>query len=205
MLENPETKLFNVSKYILMMSDDKSTTWCNHVKLICRQYDLPDPLQLLQCLPLPRAEWKTLIVTKITVYHEKYLRQKAATNSNLQYLNVQLQGLSGRPHPAVLGISETREAYKLRAHAAVNWWLPQLWVAWEPEKLWSSLSPLPKPYRIYPAHTDRVFCNSWCTWAPPTRTSECDSSYWPNKWPTWTSCIQASSKPVYTWPNLFQS
>ena len=55
-------------------------------------------------------------MTKITAYHEKFLRQKAATNSNLQYLNIQLQGLSGRPHPVLLGISETREAFKLRAH-----------------------------------------------------------------------------------------
>ena len=100
-----------------MMSDDKSTTWCNHVRLVCRQYDLPDPLQqLLQGTPIPRGEWKTLIVTKITAYHEKHHRQKAATNSSLQYLNVQLQGLSGRPHPVLLGISETREAVKVRAH-----------------------------------------------------------------------------------------
>ena len=112
-LANPETKLSRVASYILMMSDDKSTTWCNHVRLVCRKYDLPDPLQLLQCTPIPRAEWKTLIVTKITAYHEKYHRQNAATNSCLQYLNVQLQGLSGRPHPVLLGISETREAFKV--------------------------------------------------------------------------------------------
>jgi hypothetical protein len=84
--------------------------------LLPRQYDLLDPLQLLQCTPIPRAEWKTLIVTKITAHHEKHLRQKLATNSNLQYLNVQLKGLSGRSHPALLGITETREAFKLRAH-----------------------------------------------------------------------------------------
>ena len=42
--------------------------------------------------------------------------KKAASNSNLQYLNVQLIGLSGRSHPILHHISETREAYKLRAH-----------------------------------------------------------------------------------------
>jgi hypothetical protein len=115
-ISNPETKLSQIVKYILMMSDDKSTTWSKHVSLICRQYQLPDPLKLLQSTPIPRAEWKTLIVTKITAHHERNLREKAAANSNLQYLNVQLLGLSGRSHPVLHHIYETREAFKLRAH-----------------------------------------------------------------------------------------
>ena len=115
-LFNPETKLHQIVKYILMMSDDKSTTWSNHVRLLCTQYQLPDPLKLLQCSPISSAAWKTLIVTKITAYHERHLREEAASNSNLQFLNVQLIGLSGRSHPILHHISETREAYKLRAH-----------------------------------------------------------------------------------------
>ena len=53
---------------------------------------------------------------RVTVFHEKELRGKAARNTNLQYLNVQLQGLSGRPHASLLHIAETREALKFRAH-----------------------------------------------------------------------------------------
>ena len=99
-----------------MMSDDKSTTWSNHVRLLCKQYQLPDPLKLLQCAPMSSSAWKTIVMNKITAYHERHLREKAASNSNLQYLNVQLIGLSGRSHPILHHISETREAYKLRAH-----------------------------------------------------------------------------------------
>ena len=99
-----------------MMADEKSTTWSLHLKLLCRQYQLPDPLQLAQCNPMSRLEWKTLTTTMVTSYHERELREKAAINRNLQYFNVQLFGLSGRPHPALFNISETREALKFRAH-----------------------------------------------------------------------------------------
>ena len=115
-LSNTETKLFQVAKYIMMMSDESSITWCNHVRVLCKLYSLPDPLQLLQCSPVSKAAWKTLVVTKVTVHHERSLREKAAINSNMNYLNVQLLGLSGRPHPALQNITETRQALKCRAH-----------------------------------------------------------------------------------------
>ena len=65
---------------------------------------------------MSKEEWKTLITTRVTVYHEKQLREKAAKNSSLKFLNVQLLGLSGRPHPSLLGITETRQVQKLRSH-----------------------------------------------------------------------------------------
>ena len=37
-------------------------------------------------------------------------------NLNLEYFNVQLLGLTGRPHAAPMYISNTRDSYKLRAH-----------------------------------------------------------------------------------------
>ena len=116
-LSNPQTKIFTIVKYILMMTGGESTTWSQHVRLLCRQYQLPDPLQLVQNNILPtKLNWKTLVTIKVTVYHEAELRLKAVRNSNLQYLNVQLLGLSGLPHPALHHIQETREAMKLRAH-----------------------------------------------------------------------------------------
>ena len=60
--------------------------------------------------------WKTLVKTKITAFHESQLRSKAANSQSLEFFNVQLLGLTGIPHPALRGISETRDAYKLRAH-----------------------------------------------------------------------------------------
>ena len=113
---NPDTKLVEVMKYILMMSDDKSTTWSVHVRLLSKLYGLPDPLKLVQCSPMSKNEWKTLVVTKVTAHHERYLREKAEQNSSMQYLNVQLSGLTGRPHPALLNISETRQALRFRSH-----------------------------------------------------------------------------------------
>ena len=53
---------------------------------------------------------------KVTAHHEKLLREKAANNSCMKFFNVQLLGLSGRPHPSLLGIVETRQAQKVRAH-----------------------------------------------------------------------------------------
>ena len=115
-LVNSGTKLNQVMHYILMMSDDRSTTWSVHVRLLCKQYGLPDPLTLLQKDCIPKKEWKRLVVTKVTAHHEKNLRDRALRNSCMQFLNVQLLGLSGKPHPALLNIYETRQAHKVRAH-----------------------------------------------------------------------------------------
>ena len=119
-LSNPQTKLFTMVRYILMMTDENSTTWSQHVRLLCRQYELPDPLLMTQNSIIPsKISWKQLVTTKVTVYHEAELRAKATSNSNLQYLNVQLLGLSGLPHPALHYILETREAMKCRAHIKI--------------------------------------------------------------------------------------
>ena len=47
-LENPGTKLHQIVKYVLSMAEDNSTTWSNHVRLLCKQYSLPDPLTLFE-------------------------------------------------------------------------------------------------------------------------------------------------------------
>lgn len=45
---NPDSRIFKIIQYVLKMSDLTSTTWANHVRLLCMQYGLPDPLTLLQ-------------------------------------------------------------------------------------------------------------------------------------------------------------
>ena len=115
-LSNKHTKIYDVMKYILMMSDDNSTTWAVHVRLLSQLYGLPDPLIVMQSSPISKTDWKSIILTKVTVYHERELRRKAAGISSLKYFNVQLLGLSGKPHPALLGINDTRQALKFRAH-----------------------------------------------------------------------------------------
>ena len=113
---NPQTTIFTIVLYIMKMAGEKSTTWSFHLRLICQLYALPDPLELMQQPAMSKSAWKTLVTTRVTAYHEAQLRQIALKNSNLTYLNVQLLGLNGRPHPAILNIAETREAFKLRAH-----------------------------------------------------------------------------------------
>ena len=104
---NPETTIFRIVQYILMMSDSKSCTWSAHVRNLCLIYDLPDPLELLSCPAWPKSKWLEIVKTKVTIFHEKALRGQAITNSKMQYLNVKLQGLSGLPHIALQNIRTT--------------------------------------------------------------------------------------------------
>ena len=56
------------------------------------------------------------MVTKsaIVAYYKETWRQKAATNTKLQFLNVQVTGLTGRPHPVLSGILTTQEVTRSR-------------------------------------------------------------------------------------------
>ena len=96
------------------MSNSNSTTWSNHIRILCQKYALPNPLELLENSAWAKADWKSLITTKVTIFHESTMRRMP--NSKLTYLNVQLLGLSGRPHPALLNILNTQDAKKLRHH-----------------------------------------------------------------------------------------
>ena len=44
---NPNTTVHGLVKYILKMCDSTSTTWSNHVQLLCQKYGLTSPLHLL--------------------------------------------------------------------------------------------------------------------------------------------------------------
>ena len=115
-LANPQTKVFDIVKYILMMADNKSTTWSAHLRMICMMYDLPDPLKIMMDTTPSRSEWKSLTTTKITVFHEQKLRNLAQNNSKMEFLNVGLLGLSGKPHPIICGVRDSRDIPKLRIH-----------------------------------------------------------------------------------------
>ena len=95
-----------------MMSDEKSFTWPVHLMPICSKYGLPDPLQLIQDPPLTKLSWNQIVTTKVTVYHEKKWRLKAETNSKMNYFNVRLLGLSGKPHPILCNIRDSRDIPK---------------------------------------------------------------------------------------------
>ena len=54
--------------------------------------------------------------TKVTIWYENDLRRQSLRNSKMNYLNVQLSGLSGAPHPALRDINTTQDVKKLRLH-----------------------------------------------------------------------------------------
>ena len=113
---NPQVSVHSTVKYILKMCRSNSTTWSNHLKLISQQYNLPCPLQLLETPPWPKEQWSSYVKTKITNWHENNLRYLSKTNSKMMYLQTDLLGLSGRPHPALLSINSTQDVKKLRVH-----------------------------------------------------------------------------------------
>ena len=106
---SPGTTVHKLVKYILMMCKTNSTTWSNHVQLLSLKYNLPSPLSLIQSTPWPKEAWKLLVKTRITNWYETHLRQQALKNSKMKYLNVQLLGLSGAPHPALQNIRTSQD------------------------------------------------------------------------------------------------
>ena len=75
---SPTTTAHELVKYILRMKSNSSTTWSNHVELLCRKYGLSSPLYLIENLTAwSKQHWKCLISTKITAFFEKEMRVEA--------------------------------------------------------------------------------------------------------------------------------
>ena len=117
-LSNPETTVHQIAEYLARMTDDSSTTWTAHLRILSKKYAAPDPLPLLERnrTNMNKDYWKTLINTRITIYHEKQLRDLALSNSKMRFLNVQATGLTGCQHIALHNILTTQDVIKLRAH-----------------------------------------------------------------------------------------
>ena len=113
---NPRTKIFEVVKYLLMMSDNSSLTWSAHIRIVFQMYQLPDPLQLLHSTPCSKNRWKSHTSTAVLSHHEKFWRQKSSKNYKLQYLNVQCTGLSGKLHPVLSWVLTTQDVMVVRPH-----------------------------------------------------------------------------------------
>ena len=92
------------------MSDSNSLTWSAHVRLLFQLYNLPDPLILLDSSPWPKERWKQHTKAAVISHHENALQKKALVNFKLQYLNVQVSGLSGRLHPVLAWVLTTKVA-----------------------------------------------------------------------------------------------
>ena len=113
---NPDTKIYQIVKYILSNSPENSTTWAINFRHICRMYNLDDPLSYLTRDPLSKSQFKENVITRITAFHENDLRSQAIGNSKMGYLNVSLSGLRGKHHPCLSNIITTEDVRKLRPH-----------------------------------------------------------------------------------------
>ena len=113
---NPQTKVYEILQYLLMTANSRSLTWSVHLRLLFQQYQLPDPLRLLNSQVWPKNLWKSTVKIKVTSYFEALWRRKAANNSKLSFLNVQTLGLSGKPHPVLSHILTTQEVMHSRVH-----------------------------------------------------------------------------------------
>ena len=99
------------------MCDSASTTWSNHLQLLCLKYGLPSPLSLMLVGPSwSKDYWHCLVKTRVTIWYEKELRKLSLRNSKMNYPNVQISGLTGAAHPALHNILTTQDAKKLRLH-----------------------------------------------------------------------------------------
>ena len=113
---NPNTTVYKIVKYILTMCDSSSTTWSNHLQLLCLKYGLPSPLSLMLGPSWSKDAWHCLVKTRVTIWHENELRKLSLNNSKMNYLNVKISGLTGAAHPALHCISTTQDAKKLHLH-----------------------------------------------------------------------------------------
>ena len=113
---NPDTKIYQIVKYLLENSSENSCTWSAHFRHISKMYGLEDPILCLQKDPPSKSQYKEQVITRITAYYENKLRVSASTNSQMAYLNVATLGLRGRHHPALSNMATTNEVRVSRPH-----------------------------------------------------------------------------------------
>ena len=91
-----DTTIFQIVKYLLENSCETSRTWSAHLKHLSRMYDLEDPLSCLRRDAPDKSQYKELVLTKITAFHENKLQISATGNSMMTYLNESSIGQRGR-------------------------------------------------------------------------------------------------------------
>ena len=103
-------------KYLLKNSTDNSRTWSIFIRQLSIKYGLSDPLTCLNSDPPEKSVYKEHILTKITSFYERELRENSLSNSCMSFLNVSVTGLRGRHHPALSNQLTTFDVSKSRPH-----------------------------------------------------------------------------------------
>ena len=113
---NPQSKIYEIVKYLLENSPKNSHTWARHIYNLAEQYEIEDPLETKKKVLPSKMEYSRNILIKITAYHEKILRMKSLKNSKMTFLNISVKGLNGRCHPALQGVKTTKNVQSMRPH-----------------------------------------------------------------------------------------
>ena len=121
---NPLTTIHKVVKYLLQEAPDNSRTWSIYVRHLAKQYGLPDPLDLLNSAPMSKDSFKNMVMSKITSFHERNLRDRASNNSKMTFMNVATTGLNGRSHPILRDIITTADVKSARPVSYTHLTLP---------------------------------------------------------------------------------
>ena len=72
---NPDSKIYEIVKYIVKNSSENSRTWIIHLKYLCEKYGLEDPFSCLIKDPPSKSSYKEMVATKIAAYHENMLQK----------------------------------------------------------------------------------------------------------------------------------
>ena len=92
--------LYKLASKILLTEPDSSKSWFVRIRVLCNQYSLPSPLDLL-LNPRSKNTFNKLVKSKITDYWENSLRSEAASKTSLKYFKPVFMSLTA-PHPMFL-------------------------------------------------------------------------------------------------------
>ena len=81
------------AKYILTTAPPSAKSWFQQIRVLCSQYGLPNPLQLLSNPP-PKETFKSQVKRKIIGYWEALLRVEASPLGSLKYFKPELYSLT---------------------------------------------------------------------------------------------------------------
>ena len=93
----PDNILNRIARHALTTFKDSSKSWFIEVRKLCQQYDLPDPLILLDC-PQSKETSKSLFKKHILEYWQSKLRSDASPLSSLKYFKPEFMSLQ-KTHP----------------------------------------------------------------------------------------------------------
>ena len=113
-MSNPKTTVYKIVRYLLEEAPNNSRTWSIYVRNLAKQYGLADPLDMMNQELMSKENFKEMVTTKISAYHEEQQRNRATNNSKMVFLNVSVTGLRGKHHPVLSDVITTADVKAVR-------------------------------------------------------------------------------------------